>query len=107
MRTRQPDIPLLPAFKWGNGGGSGGAISDVGSNDWTLTRTALGVYVFTFTKPFAIMPVIMATCHYGGNGASCNVQARSPGGFTVASFQFSPYSAVDSNIMFIAAGLMK
>jgi hypothetical protein len=107
MRTKQQDIPATPSIKWGNGGGSTGSITDPGSNDWTISRSALGVYVFTFTKPFTSIPVIVTTPYYGGNGISANVQARSASGFTVATFQFSPYSAVDSNVMFAAFGMVK
>lgn len=105
MRTTQPDIPKLPSFKWGNLGGSSGAILDPGSDDWVSSRSSLGVYVVQFIKPFSSIPIVLCTPHYGGGGVMCEVQARSATGFTVA-VQVYGGTQIDSNVMFAAFGFV-
>jgi len=107
MKTRQPDIALTPAIKWGNiGGGGTGVVTDPGSGDWYVTRTSVGVYVVTFTKPFANIPVVVCTSHYGGGGIiAATVQARSATSFTVNVCNSA--GSIDSNVEFVALGSVK
>jgi hypothetical protein len=74
----------------------------VGSGDWTVVRTATGVYSITFARPFRSAPVT-ATSIAQGSAGSASVASLTPGGIVVNTWSAGG-AAVDLPFNFAATG---
>lgn len=79
---------------------STGAIANPGSADWTITKSATGVYVILFLRPFVTMPVVQPIVTSQGGYAT---PSPSVGGVTISTFTTAG-AATDSAFAFSVEG---
>lgn len=75
--------PRMIAFRFTDTAGQSNAAINIGTGEVNITDSATGVYIFTFTKPFARTPVIMCADSSSATApnAQCTTASQTYAGF--------------------------